>query len=318
MRANGFFSRLLGGQMMEDGSEAYYSGEEEVEPRGSGRKGEPEEGHRRLGHTIERVAETIAELPAAVPRQSAVLIVRRTLEAAGVRLSEIDASTGSQESKLSSEIELARARQKEVSEKTQEIVRSLEEEMSKAREACENIMGYEERKISRATATLKELRRVRAFFELPGSEGEEDADPDEQGIQQQQVHNPFDLEHAQIFDTPLAQIFDPPRSSGGSGEGPKGDGHGQPYSGRRVSRSNRRRSEGENTMPVTNEEVGAEDKRPAVKDEIKVRKKDAVQDNDCNVDRMTESLGSPERGVRADDTGHRMSLGRGAYTDEES
>lgn len=71
-------------------------------------------------------------------------------------------------------------------------------------------------------------------------------------------------------------------------------------------------------MPVTNEEVGAEDKRPAVKDEIKVRKKDAVQDNDCNVDGMTESPGSPKRGVRADDTGHRMSLGRGAYTDEES
>jgi hypothetical protein len=290
MSANGFFSRLLGGQMMEDDSEAYYSREEEVEPRGSGRKGEPEEGHRLLGHTIERVAETIAELPAAVPRESAVLIVRRTLEAAGVKLSELDASTGAQESKLSSEVELARARQKEVSEKTQEIVRSLEEEIRKAREACENIMLYEERKISRATATLKELRRVRAFFELPGAEGEEDADPDEQGTQQQQVHEPFDVEHAQIFDTPLAQVFDPPRSSGG-GEGPKGDGHGQPYSGRRVSRSNRRGREGENTMPVTKEEVGAEEKRPAVKDEIRVRK-DAVQDNDCKVDGVTESPGS--------------------------
>ena len=30
MRANGFFSKLLGGQMMEDGSETYHLGEEEV------------------------------------------------------------------------------------------------------------------------------------------------------------------------------------------------------------------------------------------------------------------------------------------------
>ena len=322
MSANGFFSRLLGGQMMEDGSEGYYSGEEEVEPRGSRRKGEPEEGHRPLGHTIERVAETIAELPSAVPRESAVLIVRRTLEAAGVKLSELDASTGAQGSRLSSEVELAQARQREVSEKTQEIVRSLEEEIRKAREACENIMIYEERKISRATATLKELRRVRAFFGLPGAEEEEDAGPNEQGTQQQQQqqqgHKPFDLEHAQIFDTPLAQIFDTPRSSGGSGEGPKGDGLGQPYSGRRIARSNRRGREGEkNTMPVTKEEVGVEDKRPTFRDEIRVLK-DAEQDNNCNVDGVTESPESPERGVREDDTGHCMPLGRGAYTDNET
>ena len=223
MHANAFFSKLLGRQMMEDGSETYYLDEEEVEPRGSERKGEPKEGHQPLGHTIERVAETIAELPAPVPRKSAVLIVRRTLEAAGVKLSELDASTGAQESKLSSEVELARARQKEVSEKTQEIVRSLEEEMSKAREACENIMNYEERRISRATATLKELRRVRTFFELPESEGEEDVDPDEQGTQQQ-VYEPFNVEHAQIFDTPLAQVFDMTRLSMGNREGSTGDG----------------------------------------------------------------------------------------------
>ena len=64
--------------MVENDSEAYYSDEEEVGPRGGRRKGEPEEGHRPLGHTIERVAETIADLPAAVPRESAVLIEERS------------------------------------------------------------------------------------------------------------------------------------------------------------------------------------------------------------------------------------------------
>jgi hypothetical protein len=224
MGANGFLSRLLKGDIGEDDSGTCHSGEDETEPGGSGSREEPHEEHRPLGLTIERVAETIAELPADVPRESAVLIVRRTLQAAGVKLSELDASTRVQESKLSSEVELARARQKEVSEKTQERVRSLEEEIRKVREACEDVILYEERKVSRATATLKELRRVRAFFGLPGGEGEEEADPGEQDIQQQKP-KPFDVEQAQIFDTPLAQVFEITRPSRGRGERVIGDRH---------------------------------------------------------------------------------------------
>jgi hypothetical protein len=301
MSADRFFSRLLGRDMVEDDSEAYYSGEEEVGPRGGRWKGEPEEGHRPLGHTIERVAETIADLPAAVPRESAVLIVRRTLEAAGVKLSELDASTRTQESKLSSEVGLARARQQEVSEKTQEVVRSLEEEIRKAREACENIVLYEERKISGASATLRELRRVRTFFELPGAEVEDNAGPDEQGTQQQQqqkVHEPFDLEQAQIFDTPLAQVFDMTRPSRGSGEGLTGDGRTQSISGRRIFRNPRRVGGDENMMPATKEEVGAEKEPSVVKEETRVRK-DAVQNDEVHMDEATERLlGNPPRGSR--------------------
>ena len=70
----------------------------------------------------------------------------------------------------------------------------------------------------------------------------------------------------------MAQIFDPPQLSGTSSERQKGDG--QPYSGRRVSRSYRREREGENTMPVTKEEVGAEEEPSVVKEEIRVRKDD--------------------------------------------
>ena len=149
----------------------------------------------------ERVAETIADLPEGVPQESAVLIVRRTLAAAGVKLSELDASTQAQESKLNSEIGLARNRQEEVREKTQEQVRSLEEEIRKAKEACEDIVSYEEEKISRAWATLEGVRRVRAFFELHESEGEEDTGPLYRGTQQ--VLEPADVDRAQISDTPL-------------------------------------------------------------------------------------------------------------------
>lgn len=188
MSADGFLSRMLGRDTDEYHSGAYYSGDE-AETRRSRRsrssssfKGAAdEEPPPPRDFITERVAETIAELPEGVPQQSAVLIVRRTLAAAGVKLSELDASTQEQESKLNSEIGLARRRQKEVREKTQEQVRSLEEEIRKAQEACEDIVSYEEEKIARDSATLEGVRRVRAFFEMRGTEAEETDGPDHQG-----------------------------------------------------------------------------------------------------------------------------------------
>ncbi len=108
MSADGFLSRMLGKDTDEYDSEAYYSSEE-VEPsrsrrsRRSGSRGVADEEKPPPRDLItERVAETIADLPPGVSQESAVLIVRRTLAAAGVRLSELDMSTRAQESKLSS------------------------------------------------------------------------------------------------------------------------------------------------------------------------------------------------------------------------
>jgi hypothetical protein len=214
MSAEGFLSRMLGRDTDDeyDDSGAYYSSEEEVESRRSRRSRRSSSSSSSRGvldeeepppreFIVERVAETISDLPEGVPQESAVLIVRRTLAAAGVKLSELDASTQAQESKLNSEVGLARNRQEEVREKTQEQVRSLEEEIRKAKEACEGIVSYEERKISRAWATLEGARRVRAFFELHESEGEEDTGPLYRGTQQ--VLEPADVDRAQISDTPL-------------------------------------------------------------------------------------------------------------------
>src|SRR5215207_5491198 len=147
MSADGFLSRMLGRDTDEYDSEAYYSSDE-VETRRSRRsRSRGVDGEEELPPSsppppprdfiVERVAETIADLPEGVPQESAVLIVRRTLAAAGVKLSELDASTQAQESKLKSEIGFARNRQEEVREKTQEQVRSLEEEIRQAKEACE-------------------------------------------------------------------------------------------------------------------------------------------------------------------------------------
>ena len=206
MSADGFFSRILGRDIDEYDSGAYYSSEE-VEigrpRRSSSSRGVADEEELLpppRDFLVESVAETIAELPAGVPQESAVLIVRRTLAAAGVTLSELDASTQAQESKLSSQIGLARNRQEEVRQKTQEQVRSLEEEIRKARDACEDIVSYEEKKISRAWATLEGVRRVRAFFELHDSEPEGDTGPLDEGTQ---VLEPARVDRAESSYKPL-------------------------------------------------------------------------------------------------------------------
>src|SRR5215204_1445059 len=204
MSAEGFLSRILGWDTDEYDSEAYYSGEE-VETKRSRRSrsrgvDDEEELLPPPDFIVERVAETIADLPEGVPQESAVLIVRRTLAAAGVTLSELAASTQAQESKLSSQIGLARNRQEEVRQKTQEQVRSLEEEIRKARDACEDIVSYEEKKISRAWATLEGVRRVRAFFELHDSEPEGDTGPLDEGTQ---VLEPARVDRAESSYKPL-------------------------------------------------------------------------------------------------------------------
>src|ERR687898_1801734 len=185
MSAEGFLSRMLGRDTDDeyDDSGAYYSSEE-VETRRSRRsrrsssRGVADEEELLpppppRDFITERVAETISDLPEGVPQESAVLIVRRTLAAAGVKLSELDVSTQAQKSKLSSEIGLAQNRHVEVREKIQEQVRSLEEEIRKAKEACDDIVSYEERKISQAWATLEGVRRGGGFFLFSPTEGEE-------------------------------------------------------------------------------------------------------------------------------------------------
>ena len=204
MRANGFLGGLLRRDADEsDGSGITYSGQEiEAARRGSDGRATPQGGHQPPRDlTVERLAGAIADLPPDVPRESAVLIVRKTLDAAGVRLSEVDASTRQQESSLCSEIRLAEERRKEFRDKTREAVRSLEEEIRKAREACEDVVAYEERKISRDRALLGEVRRVRTFFGWSEPEAEDDAGPAEPGAQR--VLEPSDVEERRISDAPF-------------------------------------------------------------------------------------------------------------------
>ena len=157
----GFISRIFQNPG-EDGTTIY--SREEV---GVGERGGYEGVVGRGGFTVERAAEIIENLPPEVPRPAAVRIVRGTLEAAGIDIADLATSTKARESKLNSEMDLSHDRIQEIQERTDEVVRSLEEEIRRAREARDVGVAEEEQRIADARAGLEDVRMVRDFFGLP-------------------------------------------------------------------------------------------------------------------------------------------------------
>jgi hypothetical protein len=162
----GFFSRMFASD--EEGTAIYSSDEVGIE--------EIEEAVEPRGFTVERAAEVIKNLPPEVPRPAAVRIVRGTLEAAGIDLADLATSTKARESRLNSEIELSQGRIQKLKEDTEEVIRSLQEQMSKAREARDSGVAKEERKISEARTGLGDVEMVRNFFGLPRGDAQTTAD----------------------------------------------------------------------------------------------------------------------------------------------
>jgi hypothetical protein len=172
---HGFLSRMFSGNAEEEGATTDYSAEE------VGTTGETVESR---GFTVERAAEVIMNLPPEVPHSSAVRIVRGTLEAAGIDIADLATSTRARESKLNSEIELSQSRIQELKDETEEVIRSHELEIRKAREARDLGISEEERRISDARSSLQDVERVRDFFGLSGAHyGELPGDPAEEDTQ---------------------------------------------------------------------------------------------------------------------------------------
>jgi hypothetical protein len=158
-----FFSRMFAANNEGEGT-AIYSAEEVgtgVSSRSLADNPETQ------GFTVERAAEVIRNLPPEVPRSAAVRIVRGTLEAAGIDIAELASSTRARESRLNSEIDLSEGRIQKLKDETEEVIRSLEDEIRKAREAKNFGVAEEERKIADAEAGLEDVDRVRDFFGLP-------------------------------------------------------------------------------------------------------------------------------------------------------
>ena len=158
---------MFSGNLEGEDETAIYSAEEV----GVGESGGETLGTR--GFTVERAAEVIKNLPPEVPRPAAVRIVRGTLEAAGINVDDLASSTGARESKLNSEIQLSQGRIQELKDKTEDVIRSYEEEIRKAREARDFGISEEERKVSASRSGLEDVARVRDFFGLPRSEDDE-------------------------------------------------------------------------------------------------------------------------------------------------
>ena len=112
----------------------------------------------------------IKNLPPEVPRLSAVRIVRGTLEAAGIDIAELESSTRARESRLNSEIDLSEGRIQQLKDETEEVIRNLEDEIRKAREARNFGVSEEEHKIQAAETGLDNIDLVRDFFGLPQEE----------------------------------------------------------------------------------------------------------------------------------------------------
>ena len=158
----GFLSRMFGEGADDDETRVFSPAEV-----GAGEDPREEVEQRPRGFTAERAAEIIKDLPPDVSRESAVRIVRGTLVAAGIRFEDLERSTRARETKLKSEIDLARGRQEELKERTEEVVRSLEEDIRKAREARDNGITEEDERISRANSGLQDVKKVRDFFGFP-------------------------------------------------------------------------------------------------------------------------------------------------------
>lgn len=170
-RQGGFFSRMFGEQEGDPGTSIYSAEDIGAEEAGDGGANST---HTRA-FTVEKAAEVIKNLPPEVPQPAAVRIVRQTLEAAGIDVEELESSTRARESRLESEIELSQNRIRELKDDTEDVIRNLEEEIRKAREARNFGVSEQERKISDAESGLQDIEMVRGFFGLP--ETEEDAPP---------------------------------------------------------------------------------------------------------------------------------------------
>lgn len=164
-----FFTRMFGEQGANEGTSVYSRAE-----IGADGPEEREASPHSRAFTVERAAEVIKNLPPEVPRPAAVRIVRQTLEAAGIDINELDSSTRAREARLESEIDLSENRIRKLKDDTEDVIRNLEDQIRKAREARNSGVAEQERKIDEAESGLEDIDMVRGFFGLPQNGSDED------------------------------------------------------------------------------------------------------------------------------------------------
>jgi hypothetical protein len=205
-RQGGFLSRMFSPPSEEEQGTTIYS-RDDVDAEG---REEPEDEaiESTRGFTVERAADIIRDLPPEVPRRSAVRIVRQTLTAAGISVQDLGRSTRVRESKLNSEIELRQGRIQELQERTDGVIRDLEEQIKKAREARDHGVAEEERGISEAQSGLEDVEKVRDFFDLPRGESRSTPLGGRRGEETTQSSDPYVGDETQVMERPDVSDMD--------------------------------------------------------------------------------------------------------------
>ena len=222
MNEDSFFARMLGRDADKD--EGRIDSVKAFGMRRSKTRNESELGEQPWDSAVELVVETIDDLPSNFPQDSAIRIVKRTLSAAGIEIGEFNRCTWARMPQINSEIELARKREKEFKEKTEEDIRSLEGEIRKAREAYEAVRAKEEGEISRASKELENIKRVRSFFGFSDMERDENESASGEATEER---GPLDLGNVQqggaFFSSPeMDAFFSSPEMEGGKNAEPSG------------------------------------------------------------------------------------------------
>jgi hypothetical protein len=220
MNGDSFLLRMLGRDADED--ETGIGSAEALGIRRSKNRSVPEVGERQWDFAVKLVVETIDDLPSNFPRDSAVRIVKRTLAAAGIEIGDFNKCTWARMPQINSEIELARSREKEFKEKTEEDIRSLEREIKKAREAHETIRAKEQEEISRASKELENIKRVRGFFGFSDMEGDENTSASGEATEER---GPLYADSVQQERVPFSPrpVFNSTKAKGEEKTGPRGE-----------------------------------------------------------------------------------------------
>jgi len=192
LNGNSLLSKILGRDADEDQTSIVSA--EAFGISRSRKRSAPEVGGQPWDFAIKLVVETIDDLPSNFPQDIAVRIVQRTLAAAGIEIGDFNKCTWARMPQINSEMELARSREKEFWEKTEQDIRSLEGEIRKAREDYESIRAKEEEEISRASKELENIKRARAFFGFSDMEGDKNVSP---GGETAEVRGPLYADSAQ-------------------------------------------------------------------------------------------------------------------------
>lgn len=162
--------------------------------------------------TVERAAWVIRSIPEYVPRRSAARIVTSTLSVANIEGEDLSDSCEARDRELQRRIDQSRQTIEELEQGTQEVIRSLEEQITRASEARDVWVQREQESMEQAQAEVADLQRLRAFLFSPEheevhwelqQEERQQEEPQEEELREEELHRELREEETKTDVRPL-------------------------------------------------------------------------------------------------------------------